>query len=197
MKADTVAIDSSIRSEGLRHLSQGRLESSKLMNGIHLDAMQAVRSAAESSRETLQDVKAAAATQLADAKREVPLAWGQITLGASHAVQTAHALAGGLVGGVLDLTRRAVADARALSGTAMDTVGTLSKQNLRESKDRSEALIREITGQGPDKTLKRGFALVRSPDGKPVTRASQTSTGAALEIEFSDGKVNAITDQHI
>lgn len=197
VKADTVAMESSIRSEGLRHLSQGRLESSKLMNGIHLDAMQAVRSAAESSRETLQDVKAAAVTQLADAKREVPLAWGQITLGTGHAVQTAHALAGGLVDGVLDLTRRAVADARALSGTAMDTVGTSSRQRLRESKDRSEALIREIAGQGPDKTLKRGFALVRTQTGKPVTRAAQTSTGAALEIEFSDGKLNAITDKRI
>ena len=108
------------------------------MNGIHLDAMQAVRSAAESSRETLQDVKAAAVTQLADAKREVPLAWGQITLGTGHAV----------------------ADARALAATAMDTVGMSSRQNLRESKDRSEALIREFAGQGPDKTLKRGFALV-------------------------------------
>lgn len=197
VKADTVAMESAIRSEGLRHLSQGRLESSKLMNGIHLDAMQVVRSAAETSRETLQDVKTAAVNQLADAKREVPLAWGQITLGTGHAVQTARALANGLVGGVLDLTRRAVADAKSLTATAMDTVGTSSRQNLRESKDRSEALIREIAGQGPDKTLKRGFALVRSPDGKPVTRASQTSTGAALEIEFSDGKVNAITDQHV
>jgi len=196
VKADTVAMESAIRSEGLRHLSLGRLEGAKMMNGIHLDAMQAVRSAAESSRETLQDVKAAAVTQLADAKREVPLAWGQISLGAGHAVQTAHALAGGLVAGVLDLTRRAVADARALTASALDTVGTSSRQNLRESKDRSEALVREIAGQGPDKTLKRGFALVRSPDGKPVTRASQTSTGAALEIEFSDGKVNAITDKH-
>mgnify|MGYP000899773174 FL=1 len=197
VKADTVAMESSIRSEGLRHLSQGRLESFELINGIRLDAVQAVRAAAESSRETLQDVKAAAVTQLADAKREVPLAWGQITLGAGHAVQTAHALAGGLVDGVLDLTRRAVADARALSGTAMDTVGTSSRQRLRESKDRSETLIREIAGQGPDKTLKRGFALVRTQTGKPVTRAAQTTTGAALEIEFSDGKVNAIADKRI
>jgi exodeoxyribonuclease VII large subunit len=197
VKADTHAMESSIRAEGLRHLSQGRLESAKMMNGIHLDAMQVVRSAAETSRETLQDVKAAAVTQLADAKREVPLAWGRITLGTGHAVQTAHTLANGLVDGVLNLTRRAVADARSLTATAMDTVGTSSKQNLRESKDRSEALIREIAGQGPDKTLKRGFALVRSPDGKPVTRASQTTTGAAIEIEFSDGKVNAIADKHI
>ncbi|MDO8776461.1 MAG: exodeoxyribonuclease VII large subunit [Burkholderiaceae bacterium] len=197
VKADTVAMESAIRSEGLRHLSQGRLKSSQMMNGIHLDAMQAVRSAAESSRETLQDVKTAAVTQLADAKREVPLAWGQITLGAGHALQSAHALAGGLVGGVLDLTRRVVADARASTATAMDTVGASSRQNLRESKDRSEALIREIAGQGPDKTLKRGFALVRTQDGSSVTRAAQTTTGAALEIEFSDGKVHATTDIRI
>jgi exodeoxyribonuclease VII large subunit len=197
VKAQTVAMESSVRAEGLRHLSQGRLESSEMMNGIHLDAMQAARSASESSRDTLQGVKAAAVAQLADAKREVPLAWGQITLGTGHAVQSAHALAAVLVDGVLDLTGRGVAHAMTLTESAMDSVGTSSRQNLRESKERSEALIREIAGQGPDKTLKRGFALVRSQDGKPVTRAVHTTTGSALEIEFSDGMVRAITDKHI
>jgi exodeoxyribonuclease VII large subunit len=193
VKADTVAMESSIRAEGMRHLSQGRLANNELMNDIRLDAVQAVRAATEGSRETLQAVKAAAIAQLADAKREAPLAWGQITLGAGHAIQTATALANGLVLGVMDQTRRNVADARALTATAMDDVGTASRQNLRESMNRSEALIREITGQGPDKTLKRGFALIRSQEGQSVTRASQTTAGSAIEIQFSDGKVTAVT----
>ncbi len=195
VKADTVALESSIRVEGMRHLSQGRLASNELLNDIRLNAVQAVRAASEGSRETLQAVKAAAVAQLADAKREVPLAWGQINLGAGHAIQTAKTLASGLVVRVMDQTRRSVADARAFTAAAMDDVGTASRQNLRESMNRSEALMREITGQGPDKTLKRGFALIRSKDGKALTRASQTTAGTALEIQFSDGKVSAVTQK--
>jgi exodeoxyribonuclease VII large subunit len=136
-------------------------------------------------------------TQLSDAKREVPIAWGQITLGAGHSLQTARTLADGLVGGVLDQADRVAALARTTTAAALETVGTAARQNLRDAANRSEALIREITSQGPEKTLKRGFALVRSGDGKPVTRASQTTTDATLEIEFSDGRVSAITGKAI
>jgi exodeoxyribonuclease VII large subunit len=40
--------------------------------------------------------------------------------------------------------------------------------------------------------LARGFALVADADGKPVRAAAQVASGAALTIEFQDGKVGAI-----
>ena len=52
---------------------------------------------------------------------------------------------------------------------------------------------REIAGQGPEKTLTRGFALVRDQTGKPIARAAQTGSDTAIEIQFSDGKVSATT----
>jgi exodeoxyribonuclease VII large subunit len=55
----------------------------------------------------------------------------------------------------------------------------------------AQALLREIAGQGPDKTLGRGFAIVRGADGHPITRASQASAGQAIEIQFRDGQVAA------
>ena len=61
----------------------------------------------------------------------------------------------------------------------------------------SQALLREITGQGPEKTLQRGFAIVRSQGGKPLTRVSQAIDGAAIEIEFQDGRVAATTQKHL
>jgi exodeoxyribonuclease VII large subunit len=197
MATQTAALDMSVRSDALRHLSHGRLASSDLINGLRIDASQAIRLASESSKETLQWVKTAALAQLADAKREVPIAWGQIALGAGHAIQTAQTVSDGLFGGVLDQTGRVAAQARTATATAMEVVGSAAQQNVREAANRSEALMREITGQGPEKTLKRGFALVRSQGGKPVTRASQTTTDAAIEIEFSDGKVNATTGKPI
>jgi exodeoxyribonuclease VII large subunit len=197
VKADTVALESSIRAEGMRHLSQGRLASNELMSGVRLDALQAVRVASEGSREILQGVKAAAIAQLADAKREVPFAWGKSHWVRAMPVQTATDFCRWVGERCCDgsSSAEAVADARAFTATAMDAVGTASRQSLRESMTRSEALMREIAGQGPDKTLKRGFAPESGQqDGKSVTRACpDISSDAALEIEFGDGKVSAVT----
>ena len=54
--------------------------------------------------------------------------------------------------------------------------------------------MREVTGQGPDKTLKRGFAVVRTTDGKPVTRIEHVVDAQRLQIEFSNGIVKARAD---
>jgi exodeoxyribonuclease VII large subunit len=61
----------------------------------------------------------------------------------------------------------------------------------------SGALIREVTGQGPEKTLSRGFALVRDQFGYPITRADRTASGASIEIQFCDGKLAAIAGQQL
>jgi exodeoxyribonuclease VII large subunit len=42
--------------------------------------------------------------------------------------------------------------------------------------------------------LARGFVLVRGADGQPVMRAAEASAGAAVEIEFFDGKRGAVID---
>ncbi len=40
-------------------------------------------------------------------------------------------------------------------------------------------------------TLRRGYALVRNGEGKPVFRAAELTEGTAIEIEFADGRVHA------
>ena len=42
--------------------------------------------------------------------------------------------------------------------------------------------------------LARGFALVRTGDGTPVRAAKAITPGAAIEIEFADGRVAAIAE---
>ena len=59
---------------------------------------------------------------------------------------------------------------------------------------RSEALLREVAGQGPEKTLGRGFAVVRDVSGKPVTRVGQVTPGQRVSVQFSDGSVGAHVD---
>lgn len=66
---------------------------------------------------------------------------------------------------------------------------TYARRTLADTKTTSTALFREIAGQGPEKTLGRGFAIVRSADGKPVSSQSEVKAGVTLDIEFRDGHV--------
>ena len=56
----------------------------------------------------------------------------------------------------------------------------------------SESLIGEILGQGPQKTLNRGFAMVRDRQGAVITDSSLAATKQHLTIEFRDGDVDVI-----
>ena len=58
----------------------------------------------------------------------------------------------------------------------------------------ARSLVREVTGQGPEKTLARGFAIVRTLEGKPVTDQAQARALPALEFQFRDGVVPARPD---
>jgi exonuclease VII large subunit len=42
---------------------------------------------------------------------------------------------------------------------------------------------------GPDETLKRGYTLVQSPDGKLVRHVAAAKKQSELVVRFSDGKL--------
>ena len=69
-----------------------------------------------------------------------------------------------------------------------------ARRVVQDAGRQSEALVREITGQGPDKTLGRGFAVVRDDAGKPVTRFGQVTPGQGVSVQFWDGSVGAHVD---
>ena len=69
-----------------------------------------------------------------------------------------------------------------------------ARSAVAEASTRSEAMMREIAGQGPQKSLARGFAIVRAADGLTLTSASGTPAGVPIEIQFRDGRVAARTD---
>lgn len=195
VRARAGLLDQSVRADALRHLAQGKQATAALVAEMRLDAMQAIRLASEQSREALQSVKTGAMVQVAAAKRDVPLLWGEITLGAKHATQSASTQNAALMGSVLERAQLDAARAKQKAQEAMAGVGTAARQLVRDGASRSQALMREIAGQGPEKTLSRGFALVHGQDGKPLTRANHVAAGAAIEIEFQDGRVSAITGQ--
>jgi len=197
VKAKTTALDVTVRAESMRHLARGKQTSTGFLSDIRLGAMQIVRLASEQSRDNLQAVKTEAATKLAEAKRDVPALWSQITLGAKHAIQTASTQSDTFLSGVMERAHRDAGRAKQMTEDNLAVVSTSARALVREGAIRSKALMREIAGQGPEKTLNRGFALVRAQDGKPVTRAAQVTDGADIDIQFQDGRILATTEKHI
>jgi exodeoxyribonuclease VII large subunit len=61
----------------------------------------------------------------------------------------------------------------------------------RSQVERAERLLSAFSYR---EVLKRGFALVRDGEGRPLHSASAVAGGMRLEIEFSDGHVAAVAD---
>lgn len=79
--------------------------------------------------------------------------------------------------------------------SVLDQVMQSSRHVIKEAKGKSTAHMREIMGQGPEKTLARGFTLTRSSEGKPITRANQVVPGQTLLIQFSDATLTTHTEE--
>ncbi|MFN9476756.1 exodeoxyribonuclease VII large subunit [Acidovorax sp.] len=175
------AIESGARQE----VARSRQDARELLAQTQLDAAHAVRTAAEGTERQFNDVRRLAAQQLSQARSAVPAALAEIRAEARQSLQTARASIQTNQAYVLDKAKadlRFVADA---ANRAFDDVATRSRQAVVTAKTNTQALMREIAGQGPEKTLSRGFALVRDADGNAITSAS--STEAQVTIQFRDG----------
>lgn len=64
-------------------------------------------------------------------------------------------------------------------------------RNLKQARQNSQSLFREIAGQGPQKTLQRGFSLVRDSSGKTLASTQNLAAGDRLEIQFYQGSLEA------
>ncbi len=61
---------------------------------------------------------------------------------------------------------------------------------IQQAGDNTDRLLREILGQGPKRTLQRGFALVRDANGQPVTSRAVACQQTRLNLEFHDGRIS-------
>ncbi|MEJ2624710.1 MAG: exodeoxyribonuclease VII large subunit [Pseudolabrys sp.] len=68
-------------------------------------------------------------------------------------------------------------------------VGLLQQHGARV--ERAERLLAAFSYR---EVLKRGFALVRDGEGRPLRAAAGVSSGMRLDIEFADGRVVAVAD---
>ncbi len=182
-----------IESGARREVVRTRTEASELLGDVRLQAAQTVRAASENTERQMNELRHLATDQVAQAKREVPARLAEIRADARQTLQKARASIEGERGFILE---RATADMRymkdATARTFEDTTA-LAQKTLADARTNTEALMREVAGQGPDKTLGRGFALVRDHDGHAVTSANSTET--EITIQFRDGLRGARLEQ--
>ncbi len=66
----------------------------------------------------------------------------------------------------------------------------LMQHRLARDADRFEALSRVYSSLDPSIPMKRGFVLVKAPDGSLVKRKADAAAHSALTIQFSDGALD-------
>jgi exodeoxyribonuclease VII large subunit len=191
--AATQEMEGSVRLKSFQCLSMARRESAELIHGFKETSHRIVSTASEMSNGAIRSVQSLALTTLQQAKLQVPHLADQIIQGSRHAVLLSNSDVDAVMEGNLLTVRRIAEEARGEVETGIQSIQTLAAQNIKVAAETSEAMIREISGQGPKKTLQRGFAVVRALGGRTLTRAKQIENGDELEIEFMDGKVTAKT----
>lgn len=94
---------------------------------------------------------------------------------------------------VVDCTAAAARAAEQGIGHRLQRTGERAGGAVQSARDKAQALMREVTGQGPAKTLQRGFTIVRNDNGQPVTSRTQAEQRPTLHIQFRDGSTNVRT----
>jgi exonuclease VII large subunit len=56
-----------------------------------------------------------------------------------------------------------------------------------------QAALDRLRAMGPEETLKRGYALVQSLDGKLIRSVAAANKQSELVVRFSDGKLPVTT----
>jgi exodeoxyribonuclease VII large subunit len=83
--------------------------------------------------------------------------------------------------------RRAIVVGRKTASTLLD---------CRERRPRElERLALALAGHDPQRTLERGYVLVRSAAGDPVLTAAQARESRTLDLRFADGVLSANVDE--
>ena len=186
--------DATVRLQAQRQLASARESTMEKMSSVRIGAMQSVRDASEASHETFLEVRHLAAEQVAAARQSVPAMLAEIRSEARQTLRVARTESRGHLAAVLERANLDAVHARQAAERGLDDVQGNARRLVADARTRALALMREIAGQGPEKSLGRGFAIVRCGD-TTLTSVGQAAAGAAIEIQFRDGRVAARTEE--
>jgi len=183
-----------ILSDARNHLVRARQDNTAALNDIAVTAVRQVHDAARQSLALLNQVRADATEELAISRQQVPALMTSIRTQALASVAQGRATTCVSYNTVLDRTGASISAARHKLDTGLQRVAERAGSSVQQARSNAQALLREVTGQGPEKTLARGFAIVRTHDGKAITTRQQAIDSPTLRIQFRDGATDVRTD---
>ena len=191
METSIERLDRAVKAAASSTLADARVQCSQLMADLRLDSVRVVHRAVGQVQELYGEVRTGAAAHVAQAKHVVPAALNAVKAEAFSALRTAKVQLDATLPALLDRAGLDVRRSRAATDAEFHSVVDRSRQTIRDASNGAQALFREIAGQGPQKTLGRGFAIVRAADGKTLTSAESAASAQSIEVEFKDGRVDA------
>ncbi|MBH9553953.1 exodeoxyribonuclease VII large subunit [Inhella gelatinilytica] len=183
-----------VRTGARREVMTANRQTDEFLSAVRLGGLYAVRAASDITRGGLFLVRQHASKQVTEARMALPVLDAEIRSGVRQSMRLASEQADQAWAVITDRTEVQVRRAEDGANQAMVAVGAGSRRWIADASSNATALFREITGQGPQKTLGRGFALVRSPGGAVISSATGAPLGVRIEIEFHDGRMRARTE---
>ena len=183
-------LDASIRQGASSQLRLARLHSGTAFADLRVRSGQRLRYAAELVARLRQGVEHDAAVAVGRARQGLSGTMSELKTEARRFLFQADSASRHHWQAVVERSGEHIDRARAVCERAITGVRGDADRLLGSARERSQSLVREITGQGPEKALQRGLAIVRA-GGKVVTSARQLSVLPAgeAEVEFHDGRV--------
>jgi len=188
-RRETGALETTVREQSQRQLARGRHVMSEALGGVRLAAVKAVHEARRKTQHLVVEVRHQAHRHVGAARAAVPAMFMDIRSESRQALQTARFMTHAQLGGVVDRVRVQTRRARENVQQRQADLAERSRRIVVEARTRSESYWREIIGQGPQKTLARGFALVRDEQQAPVTSAARARATLQMHVQFHDGTV--------
>ena len=170
---------------------RARSSAERLDAEVRTDAARQINLARRKSLELLAAVKEISVATVHQAGSLVSEGLAAVRLGSAQTLTGARTESRAHADFVIERAGSHVLRVHVEVGASFAQMAQSARQVIRDARSSSEALVREITGQGPEKTLGRGFAVVRDDDGEPVTRAIQVEAGQGISVQFMDGSVAA------
>jgi len=158
---------------------------------VRTHATLALRNGRERASRTFQAIRSDSLIKLEQARHAVPGAMAEIAARSRHVVREARIGAAEHHAKVMERAGQQTSAARDRTGVALGQVADAARRQVADARTRAEVTLREIAGQGPAKTLGRGFAVVRAKNGDTVTGVAAARDAADLQIEFRDGSLPA------
>lgn len=184
---------SALQIDASRHLVVAKNTSAKLMQDIESIARQGIQTKRTEKNNQMASMREITTRQIATTQGQIPRMVADVVQQAWETLKDTRSETNAILKTTLEMAAAKILHERTNLNTAFADISKEAKRTVNMASSNSEALIREITGQGPEKTLRRGFAVVRSKDGVPLTNANSIHDGQAIQIQFKDGTVQAIT----